>query len=173
MNATPATKTKRLSAAVVLCFGLAFSSARTEIVDAQKKATGSDVPITVIGCIRRSQPPPAATVGTTTIPEGGTKYVLSNITLAGEPHRGGSAGAKSDLLAQAVKSYRLDDSADSLIAPHVGDRVEVTGTVITSSPSPTGTTGSTEPGLAQSTAAPLLRVESLRKIASNSTSCSQ
>jgi hypothetical protein len=168
MNA--ATKTKRLSAAVVLCLGLAFSSARTEIVDAQKKATGSDVPITVIGCIRRSQPPFAATVGTTIIPEGGTKYVLSNITLAGKSDRGGSVGAKSDLLAQAVKSYRLDDSADSLIAPHVGDRVEVTGTVVTSSPSPTGTTGITEPGLAQS---PLLRVQSLRKIASNSTSCSQ
>ena len=98
--------------------------------------------------------------------------MLSNITLAGEPDRTetGIAGAKSELLAQGAKSYRLDDAADALIAPHVGDRVEVTGTVVASGQSPTGTTGAIRP--ADATPAPILRVESLRKISSNSTVCS-
>jgi hypothetical protein len=113
-----------------------------------------------------------STVGTTVIPEGETKYLLSNITLAANPNRSKSSGAKSQALTDAVKSYRLDDSADALIAPHVGDRVEITGVVLRTSSSPTGTAGTTERGVL-SNGAPTLRVEALRKISSNSAVCSQ
>jgi hypothetical protein len=56
--------------------------------------------------------------------------------------------------------YRLDDSGDPMIAPHVGEKIEVTGTLV-----------------AQRNAAviappvPMLKVESLRPIAGESSSC--
>ena len=169
-----AAKATRLSAAALFCFGSAFWFGRVDTARAQSKPPTSDARITVIGCVQRTESS-SATVGTTVIPEGATRYVLSNITLAGEPDRTetGIAGAKSELLAQGAKSYRLDDAADALIAPHVGDRVEVTGTVFTKSRTPIGTSGTTPPSSAESNAAPTLHVESLRKISSNSTACLQ
>src|SRR5947208_12012568 len=108
-----AAKATRLSAAALFCFGSAFWFGRVDTARAQSKPT-SDARITVIGCVQRTEPS-SATVGTTVIPEGATRYVLSNITLAGEPARTetGIAGAKSELLAQGAKSYRLDDAADA------------------------------------------------------------
>jgi hypothetical protein len=124
--------------------------------------------LTVIGCVQRS-PSPAATVGTTAIPEGGTRYVLSNITLAADTTAAPTAGAA---VAEAVKMYRLDDSADSMLAAQVGNRVEVTGTLRANPPAPRGTTGSS-PSDGPLKDAPLLKVESVKKISTASASCGQ
>jgi len=101
--------------------------------------------------------------------------VLSNITLVPEDGRTGETGNTSSgqLIAQAVKMYRLDDSADSLIAPHVGDRVRVTGTVGATPRSSTGNTGPKESPAIVETGTPTLQVESLQKISSESSTCSQ
>jgi len=125
--------------------------------------------LTVIGCIQRSAPSPAATTGTTVLPAGETKYVLSNITLAADPTAAAPAAAA---IAEAVKMYRLDDAADSRLAPHVGDRVEVIGTLTAGAQGPRGTSGTTEPvaGPAANTA-PILKVESVRTIAAASPMC--
>jgi hypothetical protein len=155
-----------------LSLALAFSAVRTEAAGVQAKATDQDARVSVIGCVRRAEPAPGATVGVTAVPEGETEYVLANITLAEEPGHTGTTAPNSELLAQAVKIYRLDDSAKAVIAPHVGDRVAITGVIVTISSSPRGTTGTTAPA-AGSSVAPTLRVESLRKISSSSTVCSQ
>jgi hypothetical protein len=156
---------------ILLCLGLAGAAVYVDdIVYAQTKVGASDVRVTVIGCVQRSQQPRPEIVGTTIIPEGMTKYVLSNITLVPADDRAASRG---NLVAQAVKMYRLDDSADSLLAPHVGDRVRVVGTVVTRPPSPTGTTGRTESPAIGGTSTPTLRVDSLQKISSDSSICSQ
>ncbi len=128
-----------------------------------------DLRITVIGCIRRSEPPvdaPAATI----IREDETRYVLSDITLAADA--AGTGSAKSNLLAQTVTSYRLDDSADAVIAPHVGERVEIAGVVLLKPPAATGTAGTLAP-TAPSTLPPRLRVDSLRTISNSPTACPQ
>jgi hypothetical protein len=144
---------------------------------AQTRATSSDsaVRITVIGCVRRWRPMPADAIDTTVIPADETKYVLSNITLVPQDGRTAATGAGSTatLLAEAVTTYRLDDSADSLIAPHVGDRVQVTGSVVPTRPSPTGTGGRTPSPPIEARRAPMLRVESMQKISSDSAACSQ
>jgi len=136
-------------------------------VGAQARSENSDMRITVIGCVRRSESP-IASVGTTVIPEGQTKYMLSNITLAGDP---GDAGSPAAILSEAVKDYRLDDSGAAMIAPHVGDRVQVTGTVMTKSSSPVGPAGTAGRSMEQSARPPMLRVESLRPISTSSSSC--
>ena len=158
-----------------LIFGLALGvSALSAQVPPNARTGDSDARLTVIGCIQRSAPSPAATTGTTAIPAGETKYVLSNITLSADPSPASPAESAARAMSEAVKMYRLDDSADSLIAPHVGDRVEVTGTLRRNPPSPTGTTGTTrEPSANEAANAPLLRVDAVRKISSGSATCSQ
>jgi len=152
----------------LLCVGLAAG------VNAQTKTDASEVRITLIGCIQRSQPALAETATTTVVPAGETKYVLSKITLVPEEAPTGTAGEKSagDLLAQAVNVYRLDDSADSVIAPHVGDRVRVIGTVVATPPGRADREDRSAPSAIGVTRAPMLRVDSLQKISSESSTCS-
>jgi hypothetical protein len=64
--------------------------------------------------------------------------------------------------------YRLDDAAASNITPHVGHKVEITGTVEEQSHA-TGA-GATAGATSSGAAAPKLKVDSIRMIAS---SCSE
>jgi hypothetical protein len=155
---------------VLLSLGLAgFVAFVDHDVNAQAKPDPSGVRVTLIGCIQRSQPQ-RETADTTVVPADRTKYVLSNITLVpGDDRSGSTAGTSGALLEQAVKMYDLDDSADSLIAPHVGDRVRVVGRVVTT----TGKTRSTESPIAGGTRPPTLRVDTVQKISSDSSTCSQ
>jgi len=156
-------------------FGVALTlailaGAAAHAVERSPQSDNASPRLTVIGCIQRSTPSPAATTGTTALPEGATKYVLSNITLAADPAT--AAAPVASAVAEAVKMYRLDDAADSRLAPHVGDRVEVVGTVTSGASVPRGTSGATESanGPAANTA-PMLKVESVRTIAAASPMC--
>jgi hypothetical protein len=159
----------------LFCFGLAIGAGRVDSAYGQTKAADSNVRVTVIGCIQRSEPLAVEAPGTTVIPAGETTYVLRNITLVPPSDRTGDAAAGSigNLVAASVNMYRLDDSADSLIAPHVGERVQVTGAIVQPSARPKGTAGQTEPPTSGSNRAPTLRVESLQKTSSDSTVCSR
>jgi hypothetical protein len=96
--------------------------------------------------------------------------VLSNITLAADPATAAAPAASA--IAEAVKMYRLDDAADSRLAPHVGDRVEVVGALAASASGPRGTSGTTESRDEQAmNKAPILKVESVRTIATASPMC--
>ena len=163
---------ERFSLALVAAVGLALCT-RAPALNAQRQPAGADVRITVIGCVQRSAPSPAETVGTTAIPAGETRYVLSNITMAGEKDRPtATTPTTGDLLKATANLYRLDDRANPLIAPHVGERVEVTGTVVNQPPSPIGTTGTIKQD-APVPPGPMLLVESLRRVSSDSPSCSR
>ena len=163
---------QRQAFGLLLGVGLAIGIACVEVIGAQTPTDGPRVQITVIGCVRRSEPAAPETVGTTIIPEGDTRYVRSNITLVPKNGRSGD-GFTANPVAEAVNMYRLDDSANSLIAPHVGDRVQITGTIV-QWPSPaTGTSHQPTRPTTEATRAPMLRVNSLQKISSDSPVCSQ
>src|SRR5450631_3860916 len=136
---------KRLWSAVSLVFCFAAASA-AQIPPASPR-------ITVIGCIQRSEPPTASS-GATVVSANETHYLLTNITLAEIPSALTDRGA---LISENVNRYRLEDSADGIIAPHVGDRVEVAGTVVALSDSSVGTTGKASDALRE-IHAPLLKV---------------
>jgi hypothetical protein len=159
---------RRLAPNALLCIALVIGCARADFGHAQTKAPNRNVRITVIGCVQRSAP---QTAGTTIVPAGETKYVLSNITLVPEDRRTTTAGTGStaNVVTETVKMYRLDDATDPLVAPHVGDRVQVTGSVIPPPPSSAGTSGRAESRIV--VGAPVLRVESLQKLASDSATC--
>lgn len=149
---------------------LGFFAAATLLasaVTAQPSANGAPVRVSVIGCVQATRSA-TESAGTTAIPAGETRYVLSNITLV--PPDRASGGSPADAVEQAVKLYRLDDAAASVIAPHVGDRVQVTGAIVERPASPTGTRGRVEP-TPGAVVAPTLRVESLQKVSSDSAAC--
>jgi hypothetical protein len=133
----------------------------------------TDERFTVIGCIKRSAADIPSTPGTTTIMSDQTRYVLVNITLSGRGAATKDTGASSAaLITQNVNMYRLDDSAAAEIAPHTGERVEVTGTLVSEPDRPTGTRGRIDqsPSVTKS---PLLKVQSLRTISADSASCAR
>ena len=148
----------------LFCSGLVASAATADLSGAQTQAAGAALRVTVIGCVQRSQPAGGDKTGTTVIPAGETKYMLSNITLVPD---GGA-----DVVAENVKMYRLDDAGNARIAPHVGKRVRVDGTIVPPSASPRGTTGQAAPPT-EASRAPMLRVNSLQTISSSSAVCSR
>jgi hypothetical protein len=148
------------------CVALAVCAASVDLSGAQTHEAA--LRVTVIGCVQRSQPAGGDITGTTVIPAGETRYVLSNITLVPDNSQ---SGGGANVVAESVRLYRLDDASDSLIAPHVGDRVRVKGTIVQPPPSPAGTAGNTSP--AEAPRAPMLRVDSLQTISSRSTVCSR
>jgi hypothetical protein len=164
-------KTMKVVFAVALT--LAFmAGVAAHAVDRSPQSVNASPRLTVIGCIQRSTPSPAATVGTTALPEGATKYVLSNITLTADPPTATAPAAAA--IAEAVNMYRLDDAADSRLAPHVGDRVEVIGTLTAAASVPRGTSGAIESADGPaSNRAPILTVESVRTIATASPMCAE
>jgi hypothetical protein len=74
---------------------------------------------------------------------------------AATPTSGGLLKARTNL-------YRLDDRGNPLVAPHVGERVEVTGTIVNQQPSQIGTTGPVKPD-SPAPAGPMLLVESVQR----------
>lgn len=166
-------KAQRYILGALFCVG--FGMTEVKDVSAQSKGASPNLRITVIGCIQPSRAALADSVDTTVIPHGETKYVLSNVTLVppDDATPTADAGSTATLLTEVVTMYRLDDSAASLITPHVGDRVQVTGLIVPTSPSPRGTAGRTESAIVDARRAAMLRVESLQKISSDSAVCAR
>ncbi len=130
-----------------------------QAVDRAQNLTDSNRRLTVIGCVRRAVPNPAAAAPVEA--ERKPVYELSNITLASEGDSAGRGETPGEVLSQAITAYRLDGSP--LVAQHVGERVEVAGTVAPTPASPAAP--------APSAAVPVLRVETLRVISSHSSVC--
>jgi hypothetical protein len=121
--------------------------------------------VSVIGCVQRTAPTTADNT-TTVVADGETRYELAKVTLADRDAATGrqTRGTPGEVIAESVNVYRLDDSADGIIAPHVGDRVQISGTVI---PQPAGTSG--RKGSRATASGPLLKVEHIEKLPEGST----
>jgi len=86
--------------------------------------------ITVTGCVHRAQPEaPTGTTGTreTTASSSEIKFVLANASLS-QSGTTGTSGTTAPAATAISSEYRLDTD-ESKLSPHVGHKVEVTGTV--------------------------------------------
>ena len=160
----------RIMLSVVLAAITSIAIGRLEARAALQSRDDAPLKVTVIGCVERSAPIPEPGA-TTAIPADETRYVLSNITLV-PPDRAEPTGTTGLAIEQAVRQYRLDDASASKVAPHVGDRVQITGTLARPAPAPAGTAGRTAPA-GNTPAGPTLRVESLTKLSSDAATCSK
>ena len=118
-------------------------------------ASAADKKVTYSGCIERQPASAAAVTGAANMP-----FSLTNASAAGAAN---APVATSGTGAAASKTYRLDGT-ESTLSPHVGHKVEITGTIEEQPASPSagaGAAGATPP-------APRLKVDSVKMV---STSC--
>jgi hypothetical protein len=114
---------------------------------------GADKKVTITGCLERSKESVAT----------GDRFVLNNI-VPNAPAMTGAAGTSGSEKAPKASSYRLDGE-DSKLSPHVGHKVEITGTVEERPTSATGTSGAS----GSAPEAPKFKVEAVKMIASSCT----
>ena len=114
--------------------------------------------ITVTGCVQRAQQGPTGTTGTReTTPE--IKFVLTNAAMS-PSGTAGTSGTTTPPGATAIASeYRLDTD-EAKLTPHVGHKVEITGTIEEQRPA-AGAAGANAP-------AGTLKVDSVKMV---STTC--
>jgi hypothetical protein len=86
---------------------------------------GASNKVTVTGCVERAKDSASPTGTSGAAATDTTKFVLNNV--AGSPTAPETAGT-SGSAKPIASSYRLD-AEDSKISPHVGHKIEVTGTV--------------------------------------------
>jgi hypothetical protein len=115
--------------------------------------------ITVTGCVNRSQQTPTGTTGTSGATSKETKFVLTNASHSTSGTTG-TSGATTPPATAIASEYRLD-SDDAKLIPHVGHKVEITGTV----EQPTGTE---QKPAASAANAPTLKVDNVKMV---STTC--
>ena len=117
--------------------------------------------ITVTGCVAKAQQAASAPTGTAgaagaAATEKETKFVLSGAAISPSA-TAGTAGATTPSTTAVASEYRLD-ADDAKLTPHVGHKVEITGTV--DEPK-----GATQAPAASAANAPKLKVDNLKMVA--------
>ena len=123
------------------------SSSQTKSMDNKDK-------VTVTGCVQRADTAaPTGTSGSTAAASSASKFILANAKSesSGSSATAGTSGSASSATAT---SYKLD-ADDAKLTPHVGHKVEISGTV-----EPASSAASS------SMSSPTLKVDSVKMIAS-------
>jgi len=141
--------------ASIFCGTVAVAAAQDPSTAQSGAASGKSM--TVSGCIQKAEPSAGAT-GTagSTAASDTTKFVLKNVSsaAAGAAGTAGTAGTAGSAAGAMVSEYRLD-ADDAKLSPHVGHKVEITGTVDKSSSGAASTAA---------TASPKLKVDSVKMV---------
>ena len=116
----------------------------------------ADKKTTISGCIERQPASAAAVTGAPTMP-----FMLTNASAAGAGSPVATAGSGAGAAASAKASYRLDGT-ETTLTPHVGHKVEITGTLEEQRPASGAAGGAT------SATAGTLKVDSVKMV---STTC--
>lgn len=116
--------------------------------------------VTVTGCVGKAEQAATGTSGTAGAAATGkeTKFVLSNAS-ASPSATAGTAGAESPSASATATEYKLDGD-DAKLTPHVGHKVEITGSVDESK-------GAAQAPTASASNAPKLKVDSIKMIAAS------
>jgi hypothetical protein len=141
-------------AAVACALTVSVSAQTTPPIEGVSHPTfGADRKVTITGCLARSE----ASVATN------DRFVLNNI-VPNAPAAVGTAGTSGWEKAPKATSYRLD-AEDSRLSPHVGQKIEITGTVDDGPMSAAGTPDAS----GSAPKAPKFKVEAVKMIASSCT----
>ena len=124
------------------------------------RATAADKKVTYSGCIERQPASAAAVTGAPSMP-----FMLTNASAAGAgaPVATSGSGAGAAGASKSSSSYRLDGT-ESTLTPHVGHKVEITGTLEEQRPAAAGATASASANASAGT----LKVDSVKMV---STTC--
>jgi hypothetical protein len=138
----------------------------------QTRSENSNGRVTITGCLQALPPgtagatSPTGTSGTADAKSdpGDVKFLLTNVTPAD------SAGSANAAAAAAARTYRLIAN-EAALSPHVGKKLELTGTLDDqSSSTSSASSASSDAAAASASSAPKLKVESGKVVAAQ---CSQ
>jgi hypothetical protein len=119
------------------------------------------VNLSVEGCVQRGPLAPSTPSGAV-----GTTGSAASFILASASKPVGTSGAADASSVAIAKTYRLD-AEDSKLSPHVGHKVEITGTVDSAMERSSGPATSPDAPLAGISNAPKLKVDTVKMIATN------
>jgi hypothetical protein len=144
-------------AAVACAFTVSVSAQTTPSTEGASQPTfgadKADKKVTITGCLERSKESVATN----------DRFVLNNI-VPDAPTTVGTAGTSGSEKALKATSYRLD-AEDSKLSPHLGHKIEITGTLEDRPMSATGTPGAS----GSAPEAPTFKVDAVKMIASSCT----
>ena len=116
--------------------------------------------ITVTGCVAKAQQAATGTTGATGAAASAkeTKFVLSDASMSSSA-KAGTADTAAPSTTAIASEYKLD-ADDAKLTPHVGHKVEITGTVEESK-------GPTQAPAASAANAPTLKVDNLKMVSAS------
>ena len=173
---------KILTSLIAICASATIAAAQAPAPGAQTPAPGTaptqPAPsaaakadsVTLEGCIQRNASNPSATPGATgTAGSTAGQFVLANAmkpmgAAAGSVGTAGRTSADASA-ATIAPMYRLDGD-NSKLTPHVGHKVEVTGSVQTTSTNPISAPSASA---SSGASAPMFKVESVKMVAASCT----
>lgn len=129
------------------------TAAPAPVTAAPSPSSNADKKITISGCVARQPESVSAAAGAPSMP-----FTLTNAAAA---RAGGPVGTAGSAVA---KNYRLD-AAESMIAPHVGHKVEITGTVEEAGSTASASASAAGASASSTVAAPKLKAESVKMVA--------
>lgn len=146
---------------IATCTAMAFGLATALVAQTPSQTSSSSSPktITVSGCVQRAAQAPTGTSGSTSASrDSEVKFLLTSAAMSSSGATGTAGTAGTAPASTAVASeYRLD-ADDAKLTPHVGHKVEISGTVESSA-------GATQAPSASAANAPKLKVDSVKMIA--------
>ena len=159
-------KTTWIATCTAMAFGLATALvAQTPTPSQTSPSSSSAKTITVSGCVQRAAQAPTGTSGSASASrDSEVKFLLTSAAMsssattgtAGTAGAAGTAGTAPSSTAVASE-YRLD-ADDAKLTPHVGHKVEISGTVESSA-------GATQAPSASAANAPKLKVDAVKMVA--------
>ena len=132
---------------------------QTPPASAQAGRSTADKKVTYSGCIERQPASAAAVTGAPTMP-----FMLTNASAAGAGAPVATSGTGAGAAAGPKASYRLDGT-ETTLTPHVGHKVEITGTLDEQRPGAGAAAGASS---ASNAPAGTLKVDSVKMV---STTC--
>jgi myosin-crossreactive antigen len=144
-------------AAIVLGVSVGMLAQEAPAAKPASQSSAAAKTITVTGCVAKAQESATGTSGTagaaTSAKE--PKFVLSNASMS-QSATAGTTGTAAPATSAIASEYKLDGE-DAKLTPHVGHKVEITGTVDDAK-------GTTDAPAASAANAPKLKVDNLKMV---------
>ena len=140
----------------------AMGAAAQTTDSAQMRSSSSKDRVTITGCVQRADERAVGTSGAGGAGSAGATFILATGSSKSTMSPTGGVNPSSSA-ATTPSSYRLD-ADEGKLTPHVGHKVEISGTIDAASTRSSGTT--TEPPTTPSSSTPKLKVDSIKMIAS-------
>jgi hypothetical protein len=153
--------------AAIACAVAIGGAAQTTDPAQTRSVTSTADKVTITGCVQRADATPIGTSGAVGESTTASKFILATpvASSSGATTTAGTSGTMkpdSSAVTTAI-NYRLD-AEDSKLAPHVGHKVEITGTL---EAAPTSPAAASESAAAPTPPSPKVKVDTVKMIASS------